>query len=98
MGFSSASFAASKDASNAKNDATAKVETPTAPAVTPAQGQDDPQQYFWYTPDGSSSLGHGVDPSTGCTAVGDDCAKGYINQPLDPVHDPAQTTRAEDQD
>ncbi len=49
-------------------------------------------QFYWYTPDGLTSLGFGQYPSTGCQEFGEGCAIGFTDDPDDPEHDPYQTS------
>ena len=47
--------------------------------------------YFWYTPDGSTFLGHDVLPNTGCDIFDQPgCAKGYTIDPSDPTTETPQ--------
>jgi len=52
------------------------------------------QQLHWYNNDGTEYLGLSEEPSTGCTAPGVGCAKGYAEIPDNPQADPADETRA----
>lgn len=52
------------------------------------------QQLHWYNNDGTEYLGLSEEPSTGCTAPGVGCAKGYEEIPNNPQVDEADATRA----
>ena len=41
--------------------------------------------YFWYDATTGASLGSGELPSNGCSAMGSNCARGFLTQQIDPL-------------